>query len=346
MIGVKPGRLGVTFMSANGFLLVGCCSFRSDHARSARRQPPYARLDLCGPPGGGDGVARRGDYACKSRELCARKASPDRCQTVSGLWPIAVEREQLMVAIRLDDPLTADQRTPKCGIYLIENVTSGRVYVGSSINITRRWDGHRSLLQNGNHHSLRLQRSWSKHGAAAFVFKVIELVNLDKLVEREQHWLTELSAADPKRGFNVLPNAGTPKGRTFSPETKAKMSAGQRGRKFSAEHRAKIGLKSLGRKHTEKAKRSIGMFHKGKVLSPETLAKWKKSYNGLVDHSPEAQQRRSAAMMGHVVTQETREKIRVGLLGVTKAPLTATHRAKIGAAIKATLAAKREALCV
>ena len=110
-IGVSPGRAGVTFMSANE--TSPYCRGVAPFVRitpEARRQPPYARLDLCGPPGGGDGVTQRGDCACKPREtVLGRRGEPGPLSDGLRLWPITVEREQLMAATRLNDPLTADQ---------------------------------------------------------------------------------------------------------------------------------------------------------------------------------------------------------------------------------------------
>src|SRR5215468_7946604 len=79
------------------------------------------------------------------------------------------------------------------GIYRIKNVVSGRVYIGSAVNLPSRWKLHRSLLRRGKHHSRSLQRSWCKHGATAFVFELIEPVDDRKrLIEREQFWINSL----------------------------------------------------------------------------------------------------------------------------------------------------------
>lgn len=137
------------------------------------------------------------------------------------------------------------------GIYCVRNVVSGRVYVGSGLNIKHRWIHHRSLLSKGKHHSPSWQRSWNKHGPDAFTFEIVELVPSRKdLVIREQFWIDEFNAACPRRGFNVLPLAGSPLGFKASDETRAKQSAARRGRKFgpmSEEHKAKISAAQKGK---------------------------------------------------------------------------------------------------
>lgn len=59
------------------------------------------------------------------------------------------------------------------GIYTVTNTVSGTVYVGQAMNIRKRWEAHRSTLDNGKHRNGYLQRAWNKYGAAAFRFEVI-----------------------------------------------------------------------------------------------------------------------------------------------------------------------------
>ena len=59
------------------------------------------------------------------------------------------------------------------GIYQIVNQKNGKTYIGSSKNIIRRWYFHKSALKHNRHHCIHLQRSWNKHGEAAFKFDVI-----------------------------------------------------------------------------------------------------------------------------------------------------------------------------
>ena len=42
-------------------------------------------------------------------------------------------------------------------INIIENKVNGHKYVGSAINLTKRWNNHRDDLQRNNHHSSHLQ---------------------------------------------------------------------------------------------------------------------------------------------------------------------------------------------
>ena len=62
------------------------------------------------------------------------------------------------------------------GIYAIVHIETGRKYVGSAVNLTKRWNIHRHGLRNKKHHSAALQRAWDKYGEAAFSFEVLEVV--------------------------------------------------------------------------------------------------------------------------------------------------------------------------
>jgi len=97
---------------------------------------------------------------------------------------------------------------------------NGKFYIGSAINIKKRWSRHKRDLDKGAHHSKYLQRSWELHGEPSFYFGVLEPVE-DKgvLVAREQFWIGLL-----KPEYNVCPTAGSCLGRKWSDETNQKMS--------------------------------------------------------------------------------------------------------------------------
>ena len=94
------------------------------------------------------------------------------------------------------------------GIYLIQNTLDSKVYVGSSIDIERRWSDHKNLLSRSKHHSKHLQNAWNKYGVENFEFKIIELVNEPTiLVEREQFWMDSIQSYDPQLGYNASTTA-------------------------------------------------------------------------------------------------------------------------------------------
>jgi len=81
----------------------------------------------------------------------------------------------------------------KSGVYAIINTISGDCYVGSSIDINRRFKAHISALRRGKHHSWELQRVVDIIGIDKFTFRVLEFCSYDELPVTEQHYMDELS---------------------------------------------------------------------------------------------------------------------------------------------------------
>lgn len=86
-----------------------------------------------------------------------------------------------------------------CGIYKITNNVNGKVYVGSSKDIHKRWSQHQKDLKGKKHHSAKLQRAWNK-GDVDLEFSILEECEQSVLLEREQHWMDTLDSY--KTGYN------------------------------------------------------------------------------------------------------------------------------------------------
>lgn len=133
------------------------------------------------------------------------------------------------------------------GIYRIRNLLTGRIYIGSAVNMHKRFGIHLHQLRNNKHHSRKLQRAWNKGGEDVFVFEVIEFVPVkERLLEREQFWLDLTRASEV--GYNCTPVAGSTLGRRFTKETLAKLSKSARTRPpVTPEARAKMSISGRGR---------------------------------------------------------------------------------------------------
>lgn len=107
----------------------------------------------------------------------------------------------------------------RSGIYKITCVPSGKAYIGSSVNVEKRWREHRHHLAKGKHHSPTLQRAWNKYGSAAFTWEVLERVGEHELLSREQHYL-DYYQPFKSAGFNHAPKAGSPRGVKHSVEVR------------------------------------------------------------------------------------------------------------------------------
>ena len=61
------------------------------------------------------------------------------------------------------------------GIYTITNKTTGRLYIGESLDIYRRWhDEHIPQLRKNCHYNKELQKDFSKYGEGNFSFEILE----------------------------------------------------------------------------------------------------------------------------------------------------------------------------
>jgi group I intron endonuclease len=191
------------------------------------------------------------------------------------------------------------------GIYLITCTANGKIYVGSSIDIGRRWKKHRYTLKNACHHNQHLQAAWNKYGESSFEVSVIEQCNEDILVDREQYYLDTLKPFGDI-GFNISIIAyGGLAGIPLTDEHKAKISAASKGR--SPEHIAAIVASNKSRIITDEQRKRVSERSKGREPSIETRAKISLANKGRV-RSPEWKAKMGASHKGKIISQEQRDK--------------------------------------
>lgn len=217
-------------------------------------------------------------------------------------------------------------------VYEIRNRLHDDVtYIGSSVNVSKRFKTHRSQLLKGVHANSHMQRSWNKYGADAFEFSIIERVEDRDLLWPREQWHLDRARV---RVFNVgkiigQPTRGVPLsastkakigdknrgrklsaeqieslraanlGRKATAETRAKMSASQTGRKCpkSTDHRRKISEGLKGHKLSAHQKASLRGIHLGRKNTPETIAKMSASHaGGISNHSTESKLKISATL--------------------------------------------------
>jgi group I intron endonuclease len=106
-----------------------------------------------------------------------------------------------------------------CGVYAIEQISSGRFYVGSSHKIEARWSQHKTDLRGGYHANLFLQRAWSKNGPTDFKFLILVICAPEDRIAQEQIHIDQLNAFHKLGGFNLRPNAEGMAGFKFTPES-------------------------------------------------------------------------------------------------------------------------------
>ena len=177
------------------------------------------------------------------------------------------------------------------GIYKIESISHPeRIYIGSAINIKKRWNYHTEGLSHNKHHSQKLQRHFNKYGRNDLMFSVVEECPSVLLIQREQFYINAL-----KPYFNIAKIAGSCLGVKRSKETMLKQLATRKANNKS--------LSEEGHKNISKALlgNTNGRGSRGKKRKPRT---------------EEAKRKQSERMMGHrrcvgrVYSEQTIEKFR------------------------------------
>lgn len=189
-------------------------------------------------------------------------------------------------------------------IYKIINVVNDKFYVGSTIHTKTRFRQHRKLLRGNRHHCKHLQAAWNKYGEEKFAFVVVEQVEGD-LWAAENRWLEQhvgkeycynsgRSADAPMRGRtgDKHPSFGKPiseehkeqisatlkafyaddyhnhprVGKTFTPESRAKISESRKGTTAGPNHYR------FGKTLSEETRKKIGDTQRGKSKAPYIMS--------------------------------------------------------------------------
>lgn len=171
------------------------------------------------------------------------------------------------------------------GVYKIQSkIKPERAYIGSAVNIPRRWTDHLYMLARNCHHSPKLQHHFNKYGKNDLVFSVLIGCDREDLIITEQFYI---DAYNP--WFNILPTAGSMLGHKQTEESIKK----------SVENRRWY-------KHSEETKQKISEAHKGKKLSPETCAKLSIARHNM---SEDTKHKIAKAKIGTKLSDETRAKM-------------------------------------
>jgi group I intron endonuclease len=115
------------------------------------------------------------------------------------------------------------------GVYKIENKINGKVYIGQSIDITRRWKEHCRPNKILNEKT-KLSRAFKKYGVENFTFEVLETCPIESLYELELKYMTHYQSFKKKIGYNIVEGGQGGYGKKHSDEQKAKWSEMRKGK--------------------------------------------------------------------------------------------------------------------
>mgnify|MGYP001605325358 FL=1 len=205
-------------------------------------------------------------------------------------------------------------KIPDCsGIYVIENILNHKKYIGSSINIKRRFQYHKSMLRRNEHDNNHLRSAWNRYGEDNFEFYILLKCDKDMLLMWEKEAFRLFKCCEREFGYNLQedptttkPNDETRKklslassgernpnfGKTHSVTTIKKISEARTGQKvgykrksppaFTEEHCKKLSEASIGNKS-----------HLGKTHSLETKLKMSIARKKYLENKKQHQQEQS-----------------------------------------------------
>jgi len=141
----------------------------------------------------------------------------------------------------------------KSGVYMWENLTNGKCYIGSAVDLYFRLSFYFSISAMQN--SLIKSKSYIynailKHGHSNFSLTILEYCSPEKCIEREDFYLSSL-----QHKYNILEKAGSLLGFKHSQESKTIMSDNNKGENNHM----------FGKNHSDNTRKKISEANKGKT---------------------------------------------------------------------------------
>ena len=177
----------------------------------------------------------------------------------------------------------------KTGIYMWNNKLTEDIYIGQSVDISKRLKNYLNLSYINSRSSYIISKALLKYGYINFSFSILEYCNISDLNSREQYYFDKLNPQ-----YNILKIAGSSKGYKHLEITKIKISNALKskyigdksalyGKFHTEETKQKMSLKKsginnplYGKQHTDFTKDKMSLIALGRKHSEETKLKMSK----------------------------------------------------------------------
>lgn len=188
------------------------------------------------------------------------------------------------------------------GIYKITS-PSGRVYIGQSTNIPKRFNQYKSLFNCKS--QVKLYRSFKKYGVDNHSFEVLIECEIKELNNLERYYQDLYNVLEV--GLNCILTTDDNQKRVLSIESRQKISEKRKGKMLGIEN------PFYGKTHSEETKLKMSEQRKGRVLPKEWADKVRANLDksrGRIPTAAETAKRVSSfKAAGHKPTKEHLEKM-------------------------------------
>jgi len=132
----------------------------------------------------------------------------------------SIKAEAIYANADTQKELAIKQNRFKSGIYRWTNKISGKSYIGSSVNLSKRLNNYYNykILADPKNNML-IYKALLKYGYSNFILEILEYCERSLLIEREQYYFDLL-----KPEYNILQKAGSTLGFKHSEETEVPLS--------------------------------------------------------------------------------------------------------------------------
>ena len=193
------------------------------------------------------------------------------------------DNEDLKVEVCYDNAELAksgiiSENRRKAGVYRWTNKINGKIYIGSAVDLSRRFKNYFNETSYLRDSSMIINKALLKYGYYNFRLEILEYTTKEKALEIEQNYLDLLNRSGYP-SYNIFKKAGSRLGHKLLEVTKAKLriaSLGENnpnfGKSHSKETRKKISEALTGEKNPNWGKPGNCAF-KGKTHCDETKYK-------------------------------------------------------------------------